>query len=242
MGRAKAEDRARGYDLLISCARRETSSDAAAEVLRMCGRLGNEQDPVRYGAIRALATIPPSRFDDDHLDDLDVLVNAVLDARDTSSATVCQLGYIVLDRLTHAAGEPTSPRFVFALSTLDRILGASGSLPFGWLNRRLRGAALTLIDTLMPRIEREASVERYSLVISVAEALGKLAWGHAGLQHVLERATRQPMTRPSEGRSACGSVTRGRAVNGSPGSWPMTAPPLLCPSSSPSSSDPDRTS
>lgn len=190
-GRAKAEDRALGYDLLISCARRERSRDAIAEVLRSCGRLRNEQDPVRFRAVRALAGVRPSTFGDDHLEDLQTLVTAVVEARDTSSATRRELANIGFALLGDAVDDPTGARFQFALGTLERLAGARGSFSFPRLDRVLRrGAERHLIDSLMPRVEREASVDRYGLAISLAESLRKRAWGHAGLQDVLERATR----------------------------------------------------
>lgn len=188
-GRAKAEDRALGYSLLVGCARRERSPAAVDDVLQVCARLKNEQDPVRFAALRALATLPGSAFREEHLDDLQTLVQAVVEARDTSSATRREVTTIALSLLADAADDPTSLRFTFALGVLDRVVGPRGSVSLPRLDRVLRREVEThLIDTLMPRIEREASVERYSLAVSLAEALGRRAWGHAGLQDVLARA------------------------------------------------------
>jgi hypothetical protein len=188
--RTKAEERAVGYNLLIGCARRERSPDVTREALTLCDRLRNEQDPVRLSAIQALAASPASLFDDDALDLLQQLVQAVKDARDTSPATLHQLNELAFKLLADSAGDPASQRFRFATALLDQLAEPTGSISFPRLDRVLpRGAETSLVEALMPRLEHAAKIDRYQLSFSLTQSLGKRAWHQAGLQRLLEAAT-----------------------------------------------------
>ncbi|MEZ4472184.1 MAG: hypothetical protein R3F60_15595 [bacterium] len=82
---SQAEDRAQALALLVRCTGRSRRGlDATLMTLR---RLRNEQDPVRLAALGALAQIPMAALADAHVDDLDGLVTAVVEARDTSYGT-----------------------------------------------------------------------------------------------------------------------------------------------------------
>ena len=191
VGRAKAEERAIGYHLLISCARRDRSPAVVREALTLTTRLRNEQDPVRLSAIQALAATPASLFDDAALDPLESLVQAVMEARDTSSATLRQLNELACKLLVDAAGDTASTRFQYALELLDQLAGPTGSMPLPQLDRVLpRGSEVALVDALVPRLEHAAKLDRYELTFSLTRSLGKRAWDQPDLQRLLERATR----------------------------------------------------
>ncbi len=190
IGRPKAEDRALGYDLLISCARRERSPEAMTTALQLCGRLRNDQDPVRLSALRAVAMAPAAMFGGDSLELLQPLVQAVVEARDTSPATLRQVGHLAFKLVGDAGGDPASLRLGFGLRVLDQIAGPAGSLSFPPLDRLLpAGAEAPLIDVLMPRLERDAALNRYEMTLSLARALGQRAWRDGRLQQLLQRAT-----------------------------------------------------
>lgn len=188
--RTKAEERAIGYNLLISCARRERSPDVMREALGLCTRLQNERDPVRLSAVLALAASPASLFDGGALDLLRPLVQAVLDARDTSPATLHQLNELAFKLLVDAAGDAASRRFQFAFVLLGQLAGPTGSISFPRLDRLLpRGSETSLVDSLMTRLEQAAKLDRYQLTFTLTRSLGKRAWPQPGLQRLLEKAT-----------------------------------------------------
>ncbi len=188
--RPKAEERAVGYDLLISCARRDRSPTAMRDALVLCERLKNEQEPVRLSAVQALAASSASLFDDDALVPLRSLTDAALEARDTSSNTLRQLNDLGVNLLVDASGDDTSPRFQFALDLLDQLAGLTGSLSFPQLDHLLQcGSEGALVDALMPRLEQAAKLGRYRIVVELTSSLGERAWPQQGLQRLLEAAT-----------------------------------------------------
>ena len=188
--RSRAEDRAAGYGLLIACARRERSADALTEALRSTGRLRHEQDPVRLAAVQALESVSPNQIADEHLDDLGALVRAAIDARDTSPATIHNLTSVAFGLIVDAARDPDSERSRFALAVLDDLAGLGGSLTFPPVARRLPPrAAISVVDALMPRLEVDAGRDRYGMALALAETLNRRAWGHVGLQAIIEGAT-----------------------------------------------------
>lgn len=201
LSRARAEDRGHGYRLLISSARRERSAKAFSEVLRLTSRLQNEQDPVRLAALQALEAVSAVQITDEHLDGLRVLAMAVVEARDTSAATIHTLENFAYKLLADNAQEPGSPRFQFAVAVLDDLAGLRGSLSLPNLRRLLPAAASTVyVDALLPRLERDAGREKYEMSIALAESLGRRAWDSPGLQGLIERAT--SATKESVARSA----------------------------------------
>lgn len=188
--RAKAEDRAIGYRLLITSARLERTPEALSEALRLTRRLRNEQDPVRLAAVEALARVSPVQVGDEHLDDLQALVAVVVDARDSSPATIQMLVNLAFRVLGASAQLPHSPLFRFVLQALDDLAGPSGAISFHHLDPVLHaGAETALIDALLARLERDAAHGRYHLALSLAQALGKRGWSHEGLQALVGRAT-----------------------------------------------------
>jgi hypothetical protein len=188
--RTRAEDRARGYHLLVSCACRERSAEVMTEALGLCTRLRNEQDPVRLTAFQALAASPARLFDDGALGVLGPLVQEAIAARDTSWGTFHTLNELAFGLLRDASAEPASPRFRFVLDLLDRLSGQTGSPSFPRLDHLLpRGSESALVDALMPRLERASKLDHHQVVLSLAQSLGKRAWRQDALQSLLQRAT-----------------------------------------------------
>lgn len=191
--RAKAEDRAVGYRLLITSARLERTPGALSEVLRLTRRLQHEQDPVRLAAVGAMARVSPVQVLDEHLDDLRALVRAVVEARDSSAATIQMLTDLALRLLAASARLLHSPRLRFALRSLDDLAGLAGTISFRHLDPVLQaGAEQALVDALLPRLEGNAADGRYHLTLWLAEALGRRGGNHQGLQALVARATAAP--------------------------------------------------
>ncbi len=88
------------------------------------------------------------------------------------------------------ANEPDGPLFQFALETLKRLAGQSGTLSLPPLERDLpRGAEFRIVATLLPMIRAAAERDSHTLVITLAQALGRRAWNVDMLQALLEPAT-----------------------------------------------------
>jgi hypothetical protein len=182
---SKAEDRARALSLLVSST--GLSRRGMKETLTHLARLKNEQDPVRQEVLTTLSRVPVSVFAPEHLPGLETLVTYVVEARDTSVGTRSALQELAFRFIRAHAATPESPLFRFALDTLKRLAGQSGSLALPSLERDLpRGAEYHLFAALLPMIRSASERESYALILRLTEALGRRAWKMDMLQALLE--------------------------------------------------------
>ncbi|KFE67647.1 hypothetical protein [Hyalangium minutum] len=185
---AKAEDRAQALAYLVRAT--GLSRRGMTETLTHLKRLRNEQDPVRMAALSALAEVPLSSFTDEHIPSLTELVGFVVEARDSSPTTRAALQRLAFRLMQGHAHEPQGPLFQFALETLKRLAGQSGSLSLPSLERDLpRGAEHRIVATLLPMIRAAAERDSHHLLLALAQALGRRAWNVDMLQALLEPAT-----------------------------------------------------
>ena len=184
----KAEDRARALTLLVTATAR--SRRGLTETLAFLSRLKNEQDPVRQAALSALAAVPPSLFTAEHIPALQFLVTSVVEARDTSLGTQGALQNLAFRQLTAHATAPEHPLFRFALETLQRLAGQSGTLALPRLDRDLpRGTEHALVAALLPLIRSAQKRESHGLILTLTRALRRRAWNVDMLQALLEPIT-----------------------------------------------------
>ncbi|REG24504.1 hypothetical protein ATI61_114112 [Archangium gephyra] len=185
---SKAEDRARALSLLVSST--GLSRRGLAETLTYLSRLKNDQDPVRQAALSTLAQVPPSLFEPGHIPALESLVTYVVEARDTSRGTQLALQELAFRLIRAHAPAPESPLFRFALDTLKRLAGQSGTLALPPLERDLpRGTEHHLFAALLPMIRSAAQRESHGLILTLTQALGRRAWNVDMLQAMLEPIT-----------------------------------------------------
>ncbi|WP_224365952.1 hypothetical protein [Hyalangium versicolor] len=185
---AKAEDRAQALVHLVNAT--GLSRRGMTETLTHLMRLRNEQDPVRMAALNALANVPLSSFTAEHIPSLKELVTYVVEARDSSSTTRAALQRLAFRLMQGHATEPEGPLFQFALETLKRLAGQSGTLSLPRLEQDLpRGAEFRIVSTLLPMIRSAAERDNHVLTLSLAQALGRRAWNVDLLQAMLEPAT-----------------------------------------------------
>lgn len=185
---AKAEDRAQALVYLVRAT--GLSRRGMAETLTHLKRLRNEQDPVRMAALGALAEVPLSNFTAEHVPALSELVGFVVEARDSSPSTRAALQRLAFRLMQGHAEAPDGPLFQFALGTLKRLAGQSGSLSLPPLERDLpRGAELRIVAALLPMIRAATERDSHTLVLALAQALGRRAWNVDMLQALLEPAT-----------------------------------------------------
>lgn len=185
--RARAEDRAAGYELLLACAGRSRDrGPVAAAVLRLA-RLRNEQDPARARALTALSRLPAHLLGPDSAGVLGQAVADAVEARDSSPRTVAALGRLAVTLLRQAVDEPVLVDW--SLSTLDRLFG-TGSIPaLGRWDRNLRhGQEQAVFAAVRPWLVAGMQRARYEPLFAVADALGRRGWAVAELQAMLGRA------------------------------------------------------
>ncbi|MEV7418965.1 hypothetical protein [Streptomyces sp. NPDC089919] len=188
-GRADPEDRAFAWPLLVACAARDGSRAAIGDLLTTLGRLRNDWEPVRTAALRALAAVPPGLFDPaDHLL-LAALATDALGARDTSPAGRTALRTLAERVLAARATDPEPALRTWALETLERITGRTGTPEFGPLHRVLRrGQEHQVFEALRPWLEAAAARADFRLLLGLARALGPRARRMPALQDLLAAA------------------------------------------------------
>jgi hypothetical protein len=185
---SKAEERSRAISLLVTSTGR--SRRGLTETLAYLSRLKNEQDPVRHEALSELARVPVSVFAPEHIPALEALVTYVVEARDTSRGTQMALQELAFRLLRAHATAPEGPLFRFALETLKRLAGQSGTLVLPSLERDLpRGTEHHLFAALLPMIRSATQRESYGLILTLTQALGRRAWNVDMLQALLEPIT-----------------------------------------------------
>lgn len=185
---AKAEDRAQALVSLVRAT--GLSRRGMTETLTHLMRLRNEQDPVRMAVLSVLADVPLSTFTAEHIPSLTELVVCVVEARDSSPTTRAALQRLAFRLMRGHADAPNGPLFQFALDTLKRLAGQRGTLALPPLERDLpRGAELRIVSTLLPMIRAATERDSHSLVLALAQALGRRAWNVDMLQALLEPAT-----------------------------------------------------
>ncbi|WP_030591708.1 hypothetical protein [Streptomyces anulatus] len=196
-----AADRATAWALLVGSAGRSGDPARAATVLEDLLRLRNEQDPVRSAALTALNGVKPALFTDAVEPLLDRIAADAVEARDSSAATRSALGSLAVGVLREHAVTGQRDLLNWALRTLVRITGSSGSADLGRLDRMLRrGQEHTVFDALRPWLEAGAERSDYGLVLALARAVGRRADAMPGLQDLLWQAV--DYGEPSAARSA----------------------------------------
>ncbi|NED06169.1 hypothetical protein G3I55_31490, partial [Streptomyces sp. SID6648] len=196
-----ADDRATAWSLFVGSAGRSGDPAVVAAVLEDLLRLRNEQDPVRSAALTALAGVKPALFTDAVEPLLDRVAADAVEARDSSPATRSALGRLAVGVLREHAVTGQRDLLNWALRTLVRITGSSGSADFGRLDRTLRrGQEHTVFEALRPWLEAGAERSDYGLVLALARAVGRRADAMPGLQELLWQAVNYG--EPSVARSA----------------------------------------
>lgn len=163
---------------------RETLDD----VLRLVRARNKEQDPVRQAMLTALAGLPPSRWEDRHLDELGQIIRDALDASDLSASTASEA-----ERLVFAL-VPFHPEW--AARWLGTLAKERGQVGFHRLRDRLTDADVTRIaPALLPVLATWETREREYYLLSAANGFGRRLRVFDGLATILERVAQSTKTR-----------------------------------------------
>ncbi|MFB4295893.1 hypothetical protein [Actinomadura sp. NTSP31] len=187
--RPDADDRAAGYVLLIACAGRSRDPGTLTATLESLVRLRNEQDPVRYSALNALANVPEGLLRAEHAAAVGRFADDALAARDCSYMTRQALGRIAAAFCRQGAIRDDADLVVFGLDLVERLIGHAGAVHLGRLDRALRhGQEHRLAATLAPYLEAGARRDDHRLALLLVRALGRRAHHVRPLQDALEAA------------------------------------------------------
>ncbi|MEU8797595.1 hypothetical protein [Spirillospora sp. NPDC048819] len=187
--RTDADERGAGYALLIRCAGRSGDPATLSTALESLGRLRNEQDPVRYCALNALASVPEGLLRGEHAPAVGRLADDALNARDLSYTTRHELGRVAAALCRQGAVRDDAGLMTSGLELVERLVGSAGSFPFGGLDRMLRrGQEHRLAETLAPHLEAGSRRDDHRLALVLARALRRRAHRVPILQDALEAA------------------------------------------------------
>ncbi|MET8546199.1 hypothetical protein ABZW03_37060, partial [Kitasatospora sp. NPDC004799] len=191
LSRPDADDRATAWRGLLANAAASHDRAAVQDALGLLPRLRNEQNPVRCAALAALAQTPAGLLTPAAVPALDTAVRDAVDARDCSYATRAALQRLVAEVLREHAAAGGAELVDWALRSLRRIAGQTGTVELGRLEHQLRrGQEHAVFATLRPWLDTMADTAEYWLLFTLARSLGRRARGIPELQELLLHALR----------------------------------------------------
>ncbi|WP_331745225.1 hypothetical protein [Kitasatospora sp. NBC_01300] len=191
LSRPDADDRSAAWTALFANAAASDDGAVVQDTLALLPRLRNEQDPVRCAALTALVQVPARLLTRAAVPLLDVCVQDAVDARDCSYATRAALQKLVAEVLREHAVADGTELVEWALRSLRRIAGQTGTVELGRLEHRLRrGQEHAVFATLRPWLDTMADTAEYWLLFTLARSLGRRARGVPALQELLLHALR----------------------------------------------------
>ncbi|WP_339835524.1 HEAT repeat domain-containing protein [Paenibacillus sp. FSL R7-0272] len=170
---SNADERAMAYSRLIQST--ALSRSGMEDTLRFLTRVRNDQDPVRFMVMAELSRCPVTLFKEEHVPHLTILVDSVIEARDTSYGTRTGVEQLAFDMLLEHASEPGRPLFQFALRAIKRMAMRDGQ--FMLFSREWNSLPQAALETLFDEIYAigvEANKrESDYVVLQMASAFGK---------------------------------------------------------------------
>ena len=175
----------------LSCLIRSTALSRCGvdETLMFLCRIKNEQDPVRSAVFTELAKYNASIYTDKHIKELTLLVDSVVDARDTSHTTRYAVQQLAFAVMIQNVSNPGGELFQFSLETTKKLTKQMGQLVFPSLEKNIpHGLEKLVFDAIYPLVANSNKRENYNVVIALAAAMGKRGHHIAQLQDLLEEA------------------------------------------------------
>jgi hypothetical protein len=187
---SNADERGTALALMVKCT--ALSRQGMGETLVFLKRIKNDQDLVRYAVFSELARCPASLYKEEHIPELEILVDSVVEARDTSYLTTAEAEKLAFGLMRQNALHPQEKLFTFALSILAKLVKQSGYLTLPPLSRLHlpQGMEEVLYDELYPFLAAAAKREDHRLVLQLAGWFGKRGYCLTKLQDMLQELTK----------------------------------------------------
>lgn len=166
---------------LIGVARFEPSR--LDKVLELVVSRRNEQDPVRLAMLQALGTLPPSRWQERHQQQLGEVVHAALSARDVSAGTLQSSLLLLLKLLPFRTG--------FVCGLLPLLAEKTGSFGYYSFENRLNDVQMAqLAPSLMDLLNSWIRQSRHGALFGLMYTFGRRLKGAPPILELLEKLTR----------------------------------------------------
>lgn len=193
---SNSDERAAAYAHLVRST--ALSRSGMDETLRFLTRIKNDQDPVRGAVMAELSTCPAPMFKEEHVNDLTVLVDSVVEARDTSYGTRSATEKLAFAILREHALEPKGELFKFALRTFGRLTMRDGHFALFSMDwDSIPSSALEALFDEVYAFGVEANKrENTSVVLRMADLFGKAVDRLPKLQLLLEELLKAKTVSP----------------------------------------------
>lgn len=140
--------------------------DHLSEVLTILQGKRYEPDPIKESMFRSLSELPPSIWKSSHLDELDIILQSALDAKDLSHATSRNIQYLFV------RFAPFHPKWAF--DWIAQLLNDRGTTYLSGLDQRFTPSQITeLKPIILPILKTWQKREHYAQLIDFARSIGK---------------------------------------------------------------------
>lgn len=155
-----------------------------AELLKIVRDRRNEQDPIRGIMLSGLASLPPSMWQQEHLKDLEQIIEDAIDAADLSNLTASAIERLIISIL------PFHPQW--SVIWLSVLVKERGRVNFFNLGSRLNDRQVErLAPIILPVLQSWETRERISNLLNAASSFGRRLEVFDRLVDILERILKE---------------------------------------------------
>lgn len=183
---SKAEER--GFALAMITRGASLSGKEVSSTLAYLCKIKNDQDPVRNEVLRELSNYNAALFKDEDVKSLNIISSNVLEARDTSYATLEYLGKLSFNILKDNIEKDNSGLLKFSFKTLLSISTKRGTLCLYDLHGIKKKYKNKIFKEFYPFLKKSNEREDYSCTIKMASLLNKDGYEIVKLQELLKEA------------------------------------------------------
>lgn len=186
---SNAEERGDAIVALIRCtARSNRGMDQTLNFLAT--RFKNDQAPVKDKMITALGVCKGSLFKEDHLKDLECIINNIIEARDSTRGMHTWVAILAINLLKSNIQEKGNACFEFGRKAIIHLAEAARDFHLISLVEDMpKGIEKIVFEALCPTLKQEIRKEKYGMVLLLAGVCGKRGYAINELQELLYETT-----------------------------------------------------